>query len=60
MSNYIRLCNNLDSLSLTKIKEYLPAYLDEKVSSKMSTVEILLDLTKFVGSIFIYNSWEYV
>ena len=45
MSNYIRLCNNLDSLSLTKIKEYLPAYLDEKVSSKMSTVDILLDLT---------------
>ena len=45
MSNYIRLCNNLDSLSLTKIKEYLPAYLDEKVNSKMSTVDILLDLT---------------
>ena len=45
MSNYIRLCNNLDSLSLTKIKEYLPAYLDEKLSSKMSTVDILLDLT---------------
>ena len=45
MSNYIRLCNNLDSLSLTKIKEYLPAYLDEKINSKMSTVDILLDLT---------------
>ena len=40
MSNYIRLCNNLDSLSLTKIKEYLPAYLDEKINSKMSTVDI--------------------
>ncbi len=45
MSNYIRLCNNLDSLSLTKIKEYLPSYLNESISSKMSTVDILLDLT---------------
>ena len=28
MSNYIQLSNNLDQLKLTKIKEYLPSFLE--------------------------------
>lgn len=45
MSNYIKLINNLDTLKLSKIKEYLPTYLDQNVSNNLSFVDILLDLT---------------
>ena len=45
MSNYIQLSNNLDQLKLTKIKEYLPAYLDDAISKDLSFVDILLELT---------------
>lgn len=45
MSNYIQLSNNLDQLKLTKIKEYLPTYLDDAISKNLSFVDILLELT---------------
>jgi len=45
MSNYIKLVNNLDTLKLSKIKEYLPTYLDQNLSDNLSFVDILLDLT---------------
>lgn len=45
MSNYIQLSNNLDQLKLTKIKEYLPSYLDDAISKNFSIVDILLELT---------------
>lgn len=45
MSNYIQLANNLDQLKLTKIKEYLPTYLDDAIVKNLSFVDILLDLT---------------
>ncbi len=45
MSNYIQLSNNLDQLKLSKIKEYLPSYLDDAISKNISIVDILLDLT---------------
>ena len=45
MSNYIQLANNLDQLKLTKIKEYLPTYLDDAIVKDLSFVDILLDLT---------------
>lgn len=45
MSNYIKLANNLDQLKLTKIKEYLPSFLDDAISKNLSFVDVLLDLT---------------
>ncbi len=45
MSNHIQLSNNLDQLKLTKIKEYLPSYLDDAISKNISIVDILLELT---------------
>lgn len=45
MSAYTELTDNLDQLSLSKIKEILPVYLDEAHSDK-SLVEILTELTK--------------
>lgn len=45
MSSYIELANNLDQLKLSKIKEYLPNYLDNNLSSNKSFVEILKELT---------------
>ncbi len=45
MSNYIKLINNLDTLKLSKIKEYLPTYLDQNISNNLSFVDIFLDLT---------------
>lgn len=46
MSNYTQLCNNLDSLKLFKIKEYLPSYLDNNISKDLSFVDLLLQLTE--------------
>lgn len=45
MSNYIQLSNNLEQLKLSKIKEYLPAYLNDAISKDLSVVDILLELT---------------
>ena len=45
MSNYIQLSNNLDQLKLTKIKEYLPSFLDDAISKDLSFVDVLLELT---------------
>ena len=45
MSNYIQLANNLEQLKLSKIKEYLPTFLDDAISKNLSFVDILLDLT---------------
>ena len=35
MSNYIQLSNNLDQLKLTKIKEYLPSFLDDAITKNL-------------------------
>ena len=45
MSNYIKLLNNLDTLKLSTIKEYLPSFLDNNLSNDLSFVDILLELT---------------
>ena len=45
MSNYIQLSNNLDQLKLTKIKEYLPSFLDDAITKNLSFVDVLLELT---------------
>lgn len=44
MATYAQLNNNLDSLSLSKIKEVLPSYLNKNADK--SVVEALIDLTK--------------
>ncbi|MFA5432517.1 MAG: IS21-like element helper ATPase IstB [Candidatus Paceibacterota bacterium] len=46
MSSYVQLLDNLDRLKLTKIKEYLPRYLDENVAKEMSFTEALKELTE--------------
>lgn len=46
MSTYIRLINNLEQLKLSKIKEYIPNYLDDNVTTNKSIVEILHELTE--------------
>lgn len=45
MSSYIQLINNLDQLKLSKIKEYIPNYLDDNIKNNMSVVDILKELT---------------
>ena len=45
MSVYTQLLNNLETLSLSKMKELLPGYLDKAVASQKPAVEIMLDLT---------------
>lgn len=45
MSKYAQLNNNLDSLSLSKIKEIIPSYLDNKTNESKPLVEALIDLT---------------
>ena len=45
MSKYAQLNNNLDSLSLSKIKEIIPSYLDNKENESKPLVEALIDLT---------------
>lgn len=45
MSTYTQLLNNLEKLSLSKMIELLPNYLDESVKNNKSAVEIMTDLT---------------
>ena len=45
MSTYVQLINNLDQLKLTKIKEYIPNYLDNNIKNNLSIVDILKELT---------------
>lgn len=45
MSKYAQLNNNLDSLSLSKIKEIIPSYLDNKANESKPLVDSLIDLT---------------
>lgn len=45
MSTYTELINNLDVLSLSKIKEILPGYLDDNTTKDKSVVDILTELT---------------
>ena len=44
MSTYAKLNNNLETLSLSKIKDILPSYLDDKKNNDKSMVDILNDL----------------
>ena len=41
MSSYVQLINNLEQLKLTKIKEYLPNYLDDNINNNLSVVEVV-------------------
>ena len=45
MSTYTQLLNNLDALSLFKVKELLPKYLDEAISCQKTATEIMMELT---------------
>ena len=45
MSKYAQLSNNLISLSLTKIKDIISSYLDDKTNESKPLVESLIDLT---------------
>jgi len=45
MSTYVQLVNNLEQLKLTKIREYLPQYLDEAIHKAKSLTETLKELT---------------
>jgi len=45
MSKYAQLNNNLDSLSLSKIKEIIPSYLDNKDNNDKSLIDSLIELT---------------
>lgn len=46
MATYAQLNNNFDSLQLSKIKEILPTYLDDKQNKDKSIIDSLYDLTK--------------
>lgn len=46
MATYAQLNNNFDSLQLSKVKEILPAYLDDKQNKDKSLIDSLYDLTK--------------
>lgn len=46
MSSYVQLINNLEQLKLTKIKEYIPNYLDNNIKNNLSIVDILKELTE--------------
>ena len=46
MATYAQLNNNLDTLSLSKIKEILPSYLDDNGNEERSLIDNLYDLTK--------------
>jgi len=46
MATYAQLNNNLDCLTLSKIKEILPSYLDNNESKDKSLIDSLYDLTK--------------
>ena len=40
MSSYIQLINNLDQLKLSKIKEYIPNYLDDNIKNKIKNKKL--------------------
>lgn len=44
MTTYAKLNNNLEALSLSKIKDILPSYLDNKKNDNKSIIDILNDL----------------
>ena len=46
MATYAQLINNLEALSLTKIKDILPSYLDDKKNTDKPIVDILSELTQ--------------
>ena len=46
MATYAQLNNNFDSLQLSKVKEILPVYLDDKQNKDKSLIDSLYDLTK--------------
>lgn len=46
MATYAQLTNNLEALSLTKIKDILPSYLDDKKNTDKPIVDILNELTQ--------------
>lgn len=46
MATYAQLTNNLEALSLTKIKDILPSYLDDKKNTDKPIVDILSELTQ--------------
>ena len=45
MSSYVQLINNLEQLQLTKIKEYLPNYLDDNIKAK-KIIDMIKDSEK--------------
>lgn len=45
MSSYVQLINNLEQLKLTKIKEYIPNYLDDNIKNNLFIIDILKELT---------------
>ena len=45
MATYAQLSNNLETLSLSKIKDILPSYLDNKSNRDKPLVDSLIDLT---------------
>jgi len=45
MTTYTQLSNNLDTLELSKIKEILPTYLDDKNNENRSLIDLLYELT---------------
>lgn len=45
MTNFNVLANNLDELSLTKMREILPNIIDKSVKSRVSLQDSLLELT---------------
>lgn len=45
MSTYTELINNLEHLKLTKIKEYLPNYMDSAVKNNKSVIDIMKELS---------------
>lgn len=45
MSKYVSVINNLNSLKLNTIVEYLPGYIDAQKQNNLSLIDILYDLT---------------
>ena len=45
MSSYTQLVNNLEQLSLTKMREILPSYIDSAVQNEKSLVDVMKELT---------------
>mgnify|MGYP000882744327 CR=1 FL=1 len=45
MSKYVSLINNLNTLKLNKVVEYLPGYIDAQKQNNLTLIDILLELT---------------